>query len=93
MQSYGQKSDIHIFFPDILQPCLIGWDMRLATALVLGLMLAFQRRNGLSFRVPTKDMMIRGLTVFEYIKDMSLMYKGIQYIPENTFIDFPNLTV
>ena len=46
--------------------------MRLAIALVLGLLLEFQRGHALRFRVPTKDMMVLGLTEHESLLDMSL---------------------
>ena len=67
--------------------------MRLATALVLGLLLDFQREHALRSRVPTKDMMILGFTAHESSLDMSLESKAIQYLPEYAFIDFPNLMV
>ena len=67
--------------------------MRLAIALVLGLLLDFQRGHALRFRVSTKDMMALGLTEHESLPDMSLEWKAIQYLPEYAFIDFPNLTV
>ena len=69
------------------------WDMGLATAFILGLLLSLQGGKALRARVPTKDMMIRGLNIRGSISDMSLSEKGIQYLPENAFTGFHNLTV
>ena len=81
------------FFSESSQPQVPGRSMRLATTLVLGLLLDFQRGHALRSRVPTKDMMIIGFTAHESSLDMSHESKAIQYLPEYAFIDFPNLTV
>ena len=64
-------------FPDLPQPWPTEWNMRLAAALISGLLLAFQGGEVTCVRVPTKGMMINGLTVYNSISDLSLSQKGI----------------
>ena len=42
---------------------------------------------------PTQDMLISGLSVRKHYHSISLQEKGISYLPADTFVDFPNITV
>ena len=50
-------------------------------------------RTAIGVRSPSKQMMIEGYDVHSVRIAMYLVNKGIQYIPDGTFSDFPNITV
>ena len=72
--------------------------MNACTILLVGLLCYPPRGLADQAVRPTQDMLINGVSRSccyddKSFSEMSLNYKGISYLPADTFVDFPNITV
>ena len=89
---------IWLFYISASQPFHTRPDMNACTILLVGLLCYPPRGLADQAVRPTQDMLINGVSRSccyddKSFSEMSLNYKGISYLPADTFVDFPNITV